>query len=60
MKTSLERELLCATEPTENSIENIQKGKIKYDSMYQYTTQGKLYDTEPHGMKKVKKIVNTL
>ena len=48
-------ELLCATEPTENSIENIEKGKIKYDSMYQYTTQGKLYDTEPHGMKKVKK-----
>ena len=51
-------ELLCATEPTENSVENIEKGKIKYDSMYEYTTQGTLYDTEPHGMKKVKKQKN--
>ena len=35
-------ELLCATDPTENNIENLQKVKIEYDSMYDYIIQGNI------------------
>ena len=52
-------ELLCATEPTEKSTENLEKVKIEYDSMYDYITQGNIIQSRATWHEKGEKIINT-
>ena len=49
-------ELLCATDPTENNIENLEKVKIEYDSMYDYITQGNIIRSRATWYEKGEKI----
>ena len=34
--------MLCATHPTEKNIEDLEKYKMEYDSMYDHITQGNI------------------